>query len=175
MIQVFEKKRGRTVARKSNKKIRVCRDTYKRKDYTREDGTKVKGAKVDGSCFLIDDPGKPGRDTRGSKAGPYRDEEKWIQKEGTLGKGFLTTMSQAQRHKALDKCVKKFGYRSCLGKVQALNRSSTLKKKYGSKLTESREYLVKKFGKRESNPGTLKATVFQRQPEIARLRNSLLR
>jgi len=97
--------------------------------------------------------------TRGVKTmrGPYdarRGYQPWITRRGKLGTGFLTSMSKADRRKSLDRCVAEYGYRSCLGSIMALERAKRGPRgtgegvgvKYAKKLTESREYLKKKFG-----------------------------
>lgn len=96
--------------------------------------------------------------TRGTKGrGPYsarRGYKAWIQHQGTLGEGFLTTMSKKQREQALDACVGSYGYRSCIGKIMALERAKTgpygtgvgVGKKYAGKLESSRDYLRRTYG-----------------------------
>lgn len=97
--------------------------------------------------------------TRGVKTmrGPYsaaRGYEPWIQRRGKLGEGFLTTMTKSERHKALDRCVDEYGYRSCLGSILVLERAKKGPRdrgegvgvKYAKQLKESREYLKKKYG-----------------------------
>lgn len=97
--------------------------------------------------------------TRGVKTmrGPYssrRGYGAWITRRGKLGAGFLTKMNKAQREKALDKCVQKYGYRSCLGSIMALERARTGPRgsgegvgvKYAAKLRDARDYLRKKYG-----------------------------
>lgn len=97
--------------------------------------------------------------TRGVKTmrGPYdarRGYSPWIKRKGKLGQGFLTTMTTAERKKALDRCVKNYGYRSCLGSIMVLERARTGPRgegvgvgvKYASKLKSAREYLVKTYG-----------------------------
>jgi hypothetical protein len=117
------------------------RGYYWRKGYTRSDGTRVKGTWVR----------LPGRGrSRGRKTGgPYsraKGYKPWITREGKLGgAGFLEKSASAQ-HKLLDKCVKKYGYRSCLGSVMVLNRNKDIKRKHGKKLTALRNYLKKKYG-----------------------------
>lgn len=70
----------------------------------------------------------------------------WIKHPGTLGTGFLTSMTDAQRFKAIDRAVKKYGYRSALGKIMVLQRSRALKAKYGAKLRRAHAYIVNKYG-----------------------------
>ncbi len=77
-------------------------------------------------------------------ANPHRSQA-WIKHEGTLGEGFLTSMSQRDRHAALNQAVTRYGYKSAMGKVQALQRSTKLRRLYGSKLKDSIEYLQRKY------------------------------
>lgn len=97
--------------------------------------------------------------TRGVKTmrGPYperRGYAPWITRKGKLGKGFLTTMTAAERKKALDKCVRDYGYQSCLGSIMVLERARRgprgrgegVGEKYASELRTSREYLRRKYG-----------------------------
>jgi len=58
----------------------------------------------------------------------------------------LTTMTSADRKRAIDTAVKAHGYRTVLGKISALQRSTTLQAKYGAALDEAHAYLVKKYG-----------------------------
>ena len=97
--------------------------------------------------------------TRGVKTmkGPYsatKGYKPWIRRRGKLGEGFLTTMSKDERHKSLDRCVRGYGYRSCLGSIMVLERAKKGPRgkgegvgvKYAGKLRESREYLKRKYG-----------------------------
>jgi len=97
--------------------------------------------------------------TRGVKTmrGPYsarKGYKAWIQRRGKLGEGFLTTMSKKERQKALDACVREWGYFSCKGSLDALARAKTGPRgkgkgvgvRYASKIKASRDYLVKKYG-----------------------------
>ncbi len=117
--------------------------------------------------------------TRGVKTmkGPYsaaKGYEPWIQKSGVLGEGFLTTMSKKERHKALDNCVAAYGYRSCLGRIMALERAKRGPRgqgegvgvKYASKLKESREYLKKTYG----GKGSFKRDAQSKKEARARVR-----
>ena len=71
---------------------------------------------------------------------------KWITRKGKLGgKGFLTKPAREQ-HKLLDGCVKKYGYRSCLGSVMVLNRNREIKSLHGKKIDSLKNYLRKKYG-----------------------------
>lgn len=168
--------------RQHNRNIRVTRDAYciaphQRAPYTRTDGTHVPGGQVAGHCvpqttFLAKDQGKPGRSAYGAKAGPHAASKgfrPWITTEGTLGEGFLTTMTSSERRRQLDAAVKQFGYRTVLGKVTALQRSYTLRHKYGAALDEAHSYLVKKyggsgsFGPRSNQQSNFGATLEERQ------------
>ncbi len=70
----------------------------------------------------------------------------WIKRSGKLGgKGFLSK-SSIKQHKILDKCVKEYGYKSCLSSrrghpvdpdcILVLMKSRKIKNKYGIKLNE---------------------------------------
>jgi hypothetical protein len=86
----------------------ISRDGYTRKGYTRKDGTRVKPTKVPASC--IPDRGEPGK---GKDIVPEL-------REGKLGgPGYLKKSAKA-RHAILNKCVKKYGYISCLRSLQYL-------------------------------------------------------
>lgn len=83
-----------------------------------------------------------------------RDSEEWIDpaREGKLGEGFLTNMTFAEQKTALRRCVKKWGYRSCLGSVMVLNRNQEIREKYGNKIKRAKDWLMKEYGNREENP-----------------------
>jgi hypothetical protein len=71
----------------------------------------------------------------------------WITRPGKLGgPGFLSKSSKDQ-HRLLDKCVREYGYRSCLGSVMVLQRSRSINSKYGSKLNSLKNYLKRKYGR----------------------------
>jgi hypothetical protein len=169
-------------SRRPNRDIRVQRDAFcvrphERKPFVRDDGTRVQGTAVAGHCvpattYLTKDQGKPGRSSYGAKAGPHaasKGYRPWITTEGTLGEGFLTTMTSAERKQALDAAVKRYGYQKVLGKVTALARSYTLRRKYGAALDEAHGYLVKKyggpgsFGPRSNKQSNFGATLEERQ------------
>lgn len=103
--------------------------------------------------------------TRGVKTmrGPYsakKGYKPWIQRRGKLGEGFLTNMTKKEREKSLDRCVRAYGYRSCLGSIMVLERAKKGPRgkgkgvgvKYASKLKSARSYLKEKYG----GPGSFK-------------------
>ncbi len=62
--------------------------------------------------------------------------ESWIKHKGRLGgKGFLTKKTSEQK-KLIKNCVKKYGYKSCLGAVNVLSRNRKIEKKYSKKLKQ---------------------------------------
>lgn len=74
----------------------------------------------------------------------------WITRKGKLGgTGYLSKPS-TERHELLDKCVGKYGYRSCLGSIMVLNRNRKIKELHGSVIGADRQYLVRKYGGRGS-------------------------
>ena len=143
----------------SSKRIRVDRKGYcvEPTSYYR-DGKLVErsGYCVEPTSFTIEDPGRPGRRTRGAKAGPYsrnkidpetgKPYQPWIKREGKLGGPGYTKKSQKDRRAILEACVGEYGYRSCLGSLQVVLRSSELEAKTRKRLTADKDWLVKKFG-----------------------------
>lgn len=119
--------------------------TIKRKGYTRKDGTRVRA-----TTFKIKDPGKPGKTSRGAKAGPHRDELPWIGVEGGLGGPGFLSRPDAKRHTILREKVSKDGYRTVLGRLAVLERSSTISLAKRAKAKKDREFLVRNFGGRGS-------------------------
>jgi len=118
----------------------------------------------------------------GAEFGPHSEAkgyEPWIQEEGSLGEGFLTDMTFAQRKKAVERALKneisqhggdyQAAYRSTLGKIMVLNRSRDLRKKYGSELDQIRNWFVETHG--ASTPRYERAA----NPAVKRLANSLCR
>jgi hypothetical protein len=70
----------------------------------------------------------------------------WITRSGKLGgPGFLSKPSTVQ-YKLLDNCVKKYGYKSCLGSVIVLMRNQKIYKHYKTELMELKNYLKYKYG-----------------------------
>jgi hypothetical protein len=107
-------------------KIRVARKAYYRKPYTRADGVRVKGGYVKSASFLIDDPGKPGRRSRGTKSGKYRKAPRWITHEEALGGPGYAHKSDKTRHDLLKDSVKRDGYATTIRRLYVLLRSSTM-------------------------------------------------
>jgi hypothetical protein len=72
----------------------------------------------------------------------------WIHSEGKLGgPGFLHRSRNSQK-RILSKCVKKHGYKSCLGSIMVLERSRKLNKLHGSKLRSLHNWIRKSYGRR---------------------------
>lgn len=102
----------------------------------------------------------------------------WIREEGSLGEGFLTSMSFAEQKKALARAMtqekKEHGgdyegaYRSTLGKVMVLNRSRALRRKYGDEIDRIRDWFVKEYG-RDSKRWPRAANT-----KVGRLKNGLM-
>jgi hypothetical protein len=149
-----------------------------RRGYTRGDGTRVKP-----TTYCATDQGRPGKTAYGAEGGSHsrgRGYKPWIEEEGSLGKGFLTSMSFEKQKKAVKRALSRekkqhdgdyvAAYRSTLGKIMVLSRSTELRHKYGKKITRIREWFVKEYGEgskhwpkdRRGNPS-----------EIGRLKTSL--
>jgi hypothetical protein len=164
--------RTRNRAKCAPGEIRIKKEGYHRKAYTRADGTRVAATDVPPSEFCIEDRGAPGVVSRGAKSGPHKGEPAWITHEGKLGGPGYTSKTQKERRKILDRCVKRDGYRSCLGSVMVLLRSSEISADVRKKLEKDKAYLKKtyggpgSFGPRE-NPGDLQ--------QIRQLKSKLLR
>ena len=69
-------------------------------------------------------------------------------REGKLGGPGYLKRTAAARHKLLTKCVRGYGYRSCLGSIQAMAvwGKNTLSASEKSKLRQDREWLVRTYG-----------------------------
>ena len=149
--------------------LEVHRKGYHRSAYTRSDGTRVAAADVPATTFCTTDMGEPGR-------GPEIID---IEDPGDLGGAGYTDKSKRERHRLLRKCVERKGYRSCLGKLQALEvlGKNTWPKKKLKVIASDRKWLVDQFGgpgsfgprkkrskkkskgKRKNNPDTRKLRV----------------
>ena len=70
----------------------------------------------------------------------------WIKRKGKLGgKGFLSK-PRAEQRRLLANSVDKYGYRSTLGSIMALERSNVLEQRYGDKLESLRNWLRETYG-----------------------------
>jgi len=114
-------------------KLLVRRDPYDRKTYTREDGTKVKGTHVPATYMMIKDQGAPGRGPKLIK----------ITAKGVLSKyGYSTKNSSAERHRAIDKAVKKYGAKAIWRRLHAM---ANLREKAGVEGAKPRKGLEKEW------------------------------
>jgi hypothetical protein len=113
----------------------------KRKSYRRKDGTRVKS-----TTYRKKSAGRSRGNKSSSRYSRKRGYSPWITRSGKLGgKGFLSKSSTVQ-HKLLDSCVKKYGYKSCLGSIMVLMKSRNIDINYGAKLTSLKNYLKRKYG-----------------------------
>lgn len=72
--------------------------------------------------------------------------DRWIKRKGKLGgKGFLTK-PRVEQEELLSESVDKYGYRSTLGSIMVLERSTVLEEKYGRKLERLRNWLRETYG-----------------------------
>jgi len=106
---------------------------YVRRGFTRADGTPVRQTRVCQS-----DP-----EGRGFVS---KEHKPWIKREGKLGGPGYLSLDAGEREQILDHCVKKFGYPSCLGSIQALERSRAIVAQHGKALATDRAYLVQQYG-----------------------------
>ena len=119
---------------------------YYVKSFTREDGNRVKGHWVERKSSGM----SRGRKSPSAKYSVSKGYKPWITREGKLGgRGFISK-SPSSQHKLLISCVKKYGYRSCLGSLMVLNRNKTIKQRHGAVLDDLKSYLKRKYGGRGS-------------------------
>jgi hypothetical protein len=91
-------------------------------------------------------PKRRSRSRSRSKSRKSPSSRKWITRKGKLGgKGFLSK-SSSEQHKLLTKCVKKYGYRSCLGSVMVLSRNRDIQAVHGAKINKLKKWLKEKYG-----------------------------
>lgn len=85
-----------------------------------------------------------------NRRGGYYDHPAWISasRKGKLGGPGYTHKSASERHRLLNACVRRYGYRSCLGSVQVLERNRAIKASHGPVLASDRLYLERAYGNR---------------------------
>ena len=141
---------GRRSMRKTARKggLTIARKSHTRKSYYRRDGTFVSAAKVSAAKYRIADMGRRGKTSRGAKSpgAVYGKEQPWITQSGKLGGPGYLSKSTAERHRLLDRCVREYGYRSCLGSVIVLMRSRAIMDRHATKLNSDKDYMVAKHG-----------------------------
>ena len=79
-----------------------------------------------------------------SKSGSLSSD--WIKRKGKLGGPGFLSKPKGEQHRLLDDAVQKFGYRSTLGSIMALERSSAIDENYGEELEGLRDWLKGKYG-----------------------------
>lgn len=127
--------RGRVSGVKCAKKIRV-----QRKGYVRRDGTVVRP-----TTYVECDPGRPGRLTRGSKAGPYKKKPKWITGAGKLGGKGFTKRPERERHAILNDSVGFYGYATTTRMLQVILRSTTIADETRRRVESDLAWMKKKY------------------------------
>jgi len=132
----------------------IHRKSYKKHSYRKKNGTVVSKSHVKSSC--IKDRGK---------------NPSWIERTGKLGGPGFLNKTRTEQYKILDKCVREYGYRSCLGSIMVLERSSTLRQKYGYDLKKLREYLKSNYG----GTGSFKSLTGGKRSSTRRKRSSTRR
>lgn len=148
------------------KRVQIHRDAFCVEPYVKSDGTHVSGYCVPATTYTTEDKGTPGIRSFGAKSGPHASDKidpatgkpyaPLIQREGKLGGKGYTQKPAKERQKILRKCVGEYGYRSCLGSIQVLLKSSEIKPKTRKALQSDLKFLEKTFGGpgsfAESNP-----------------------
>jgi hypothetical protein len=120
----------------------VERSAYKR----RKKGGRRRTVHVSASDFYIQDPGRPGRRARGGTKGYFAGTRPWITRKGKLGGPGFLTKSRSEQKALLDACVAEYGYRSCLGSITVLERSTAIRAKHGKTLAALRGWLKRSYG-----------------------------
>jgi hypothetical protein len=75
-----------------------------------------------------------------------RKSSQWIIRPGKLGGPGFLSKSSSEQHRLLDKCVREYGYRSCLGSIMVLQRSRAINSAHGAKLNSLKNYLKRNYG-----------------------------
>jgi len=70
----------------------------------------------------------------------------WIKREGKLGGPGYTKKTVAARHRILSRVVKEYGYRSALGSIMALERSTHISATVRKVLVADRNWLRETYG-----------------------------
>lgn len=111
------------------------------------------------------DRGRPGITSFGAKSGTRsraKGYEPLIQREGKLGGPGYTDRADRTRHAILNRCVEQYGYRSCLGSLQVLLRSTELKGAKRRVIEADKKWLMSSYGSTK-NPAKAKADQFTRE------------
>jgi hypothetical protein len=90
-------------------------------------------------------PSKRRKSRRSRKSPSKRKSYNWITRPGKLGGPGFLSKSSSEQHRLLNKCVKEYGYRSCLGSIMVLQRSRSINRAHGSKLNSLKNYLKNKY------------------------------
>lgn len=151
--------RKRSSKKRRGKRCPPGKIAIDRKGYKRKGSKGRKGAKVKRSTFCVKDRGRKGKTSFGAEGGTKRGTRPLISKKGKLGGPGYTRKPASERHRLLDRCAKQYGYRSCLGTLQALLLSTELSPGVKNVLDEDKTWLMKKHGKsarkgRRGNPET---------------------
>lgn len=81
----------------------------------------------------------------------------WIKREGKLGGPGYTKKTTAARHRILAGVVKKYGYRSALGSIMALERSTQISAAVRKVLVSDRVWLRETYGAASKKPAAAAA------------------
>tara|TARA_R110000824_G_scaffold93519_5_gene226098 strand:+ start:3837 stop:4655 length:819 start_codon:yes stop_codon:yes gene_type:complete len=83
---------------------------------------------------------------RDLRTNPSKRATPWITREGKLGGPGYTKRTAKARHALLNKCVKGYGYRSCLGSLQVLLLNSEMGNTARKVILTDKNWLEKKYG-----------------------------
>lgn len=107
---------------------------HRRKGYVRRGGIRVSSSYVDPHRREIEDRGEKGRTPK---------RKRWFEPIGKLD-GWGIDKSDTERHKILDKVVKRDGYATTIRRLNALKNVST-NRKTDRTTTEDMNYLRRKY------------------------------
>lgn len=91
---------------------------------------------------------KARRPRKGKKTGVSLTHAPWIHadRKGKLGGPGYLSRPASERRRILDSCVRRWGYPSCRGSVQVLNRNGKVRAHYGSVINADSAYLHARYG-----------------------------
>lgn len=118
----------------SRPKLKVSVKGHKRRSYVRRNGARVGRSYVDPHKREIEDKGRKGRTPK---------LRRWFKPEGRLD-GWSIDKSEIERHRILDKVVKRDGYSVAIKRLVALRNVSTIRE-VDRKAKADEDYLRRKY------------------------------
>jgi len=110
------------------------------KGYVQKDGTHVKGR------WITTKSTRKSRKRTPKRRYPAKKSRSLISRKGKLGGPGYMSKSPKVRHELLNKCVTKYGYRSCLGSVLVLKHYHSANRKFAPVINSDAKWLKNKYG-----------------------------